>query len=136
MQVVVNDYGRFDIVDCYLEFWIEYSTCCQGLRFEQISLFVYLNEISRCPNGKTLRVVGGAHRNTVISLTSSTHGIYLAFGLIEISLLFIEQGHEILTRDIEELKEVLRPEFLSEDDTLQKLLKIFNSLQKKFVSVC
>jgi len=81
-------------------------------------------------------VVGRPHRKTVISLTSSAHGIYLAFGLIEISLLFIEQGHEILSRDIEELKEVLRPEFLSEDDTLQKFLKIFNSLQKKFVRVC
>ena len=43
---------------------------------------------------------------------------------------------DVSVKPLEELKEVLRPEFLSEDDTLQKLLKIFNSLQKKFVRVC
>jgi hypothetical protein len=38
--------------------------------------------------------------------------------LVEISILFVEQGREVLSRDIEELKEVLRPEFLVDDHTL------------------
>lgn len=62
-------------------------------------------------------------------------GINLGLRLTEVPLFLVKQGGEALARDRKKVKELLSPQLLVRHDVFQKILQIFDPLQKKTVLV-
>lgn len=62
-------------------------------------------------------------------------GVDLGLRLTEVPLFLVKQGGEALARDRKKVKELLSPQLLVRHDVFQKILQIFDPLQKKTVLV-